>query len=324
MSSSRASVPLVLAAGMLFGTAGTAQALGPMGTTPLGVGILRIGVGALALLVAMPFLGESPRTLVALWRTRAMLVTAVTAAVYQLCFFAGVSRAGVALGTLVAVGSAPVFAGLVGRVVLGHRPTVGWAVATAVCVAGLALLSGQSLVSELGAGPGGAVLGGTSHAGEALGGTGLGLLLALGAGLCIACYNVAAKIQLDRGATPLAVPAGSFVLGGALLIPVLAVQPLGWLPTVPGLALALYLGVATMAVANVLLTRGIKGMSAGPVATLMLSDPVVATVLGVAILGEALSAPEVGGIVLLLAGLVLQAVIVAREDPDEPESVPVL
>jgi drug/metabolite transporter, DME family len=323
MSSPRASVPLVVAAGMLFGTAGTAQALGPAATTPLGVGILRIGVGAIALLVAMPFLGESPRTLVALWRTRAMVVTAVTAAVYQLCFFAGVSQAGVALGTLVAVGSAPVFAGLVGRIVLGHRPTLGWAAATAVCVAGLALLSEPALAAAQ-ASSAGAATAGAATAGATPGGTALGLLLALGAGLCIACYNVAAKIQLDRGATPLAVPAGSFVLGGALLLPVLVVQPLGWLPSPSGIALALYLGVATMAIANVLLTLGIKGMSAGPVATLMLADPVVATVLGVAVLGEVLAAQEVAGVVLLLAGLVLQAAIVAREAPADVESVPVL
>jgi drug/metabolite transporter, DME family len=309
---------------MLFGTAGTAQALGPAATTPLGVGILRIGVGAIALLVAMPLMGESPRTLVALWRTRAMLVTAVTAAVYQLCFFAGVSQAGVALGTLVAVGSAPVFAGLVGRIVLGHRPTLGWAAATTVCVAGLALLSEPSLAGVQASSPGAAAAGAATAGAATAGATALGLLLALGAGLCIACYNVAAKIQLDRGATPLAVPAASFALGGALLLPVLVIQPLGWLPSPSGIALALYLGVATMAIANVLLTRGIKSMSAGPVATLMLADPVVATALGVAVLGEVLAGQEVAGVVLLLAGLVLQAAIVAREAPADVESVPVL
>ena len=37
----------VLAAATLFGTTGTAQALGPSGTTPLGVGAARIVVGGL-------------------------------------------------------------------------------------------------------------------------------------------------------------------------------------------------------------------------------------------------------------------------------------
>ena len=99
-----------------------------------------------------------------------------------------------ALGTLVAVGSGPLFAGVVGWAVLGHRPTRGWLVATTVCVVGLVLLSAPDLAG---------------------GGSAVGLLLALGAGLCIAGYNVAAKLQLDRGVSALEVPAGSFALGGA-------------------------------------------------------------------------------------------------------------
>lgn len=294
---------LVLAAGVLFGTAGTAQALGPAGTTPMGVGILRIEVGAVALLVAMPLLGASPRRLLVLWRSPAMLVTALTASAYQLCFFAGVSEAGVALGTLVAVGSGPLFAGLVGWAVLGHRPTRGWLVATTVCVAGLVLLAAPDLTA---------------------GGSAVGLVLALGAGLCIACYNVAAKLQLDGGVSALEVPAGSFALGGLLLLPLLATQPLDWLLEPGGIALALYLGVATMAIANVLLARGIGGLTAGPATTLMLADPVVATILGVLVLGETLEPVAAVGVLLVLAGLLLQGMLVARGAPGEPEPMPVL
>jgi len=302
MSAARLSILSVVAAGALFGTAGTAQALGPAAATPTGVGILRILVGAVALLVAMPILGASPRRLLALWRTPAMLVTAVAAAAYQLCFFAGVSLAGVALGTLVAVGSGPLFAGLVGWLVLGHRPTRGWLAATLVCVLGLVLLSAPDLA----------------------GGGARGLPLALGAGLCISAYNVAAKVQLDRGVSALEVPAGSFTLGGLLLLPILLTQPLGWLHEPSGVALALYLGIATMAVANVLLARAIRGLTAGPVTTLMLSDPVVATVLGVAVLGETLAPVAMAGVAVVLGGLLLQGLLVARAAPGEPEAVPVL
>ena len=302
MSVARLSILFVLAAGALFGTAGTAQALGPQGATPLGVGVLRIVVGALALLCAMPLLGSSPRRLLAQWRTRAMVATAVTAAVYQLCFFAGVSLAGVSLGTLVAVGSGPVFAGLLGWALLGHRPTRGWLVATATCVAGLTLLSAPGLG----------------------GGSAPGLLLALGAGVCSAGYNVAAKIQLDRGATAYEVPAGSFALGGVLLLPILLTQPLAWLAEPGGVALSLYLGVATMAIANVLHARGIRGLRPGPVTTLMLSDQLVATVLGVVVLGETLAPVAVAGVLVVLAGLLLQGALVARGAPGEPEAIPVL
>lgn len=302
MPSARTSVLFILGAGMLFGTAGTAQALGPAGASPMGVGILRIEVGAVALLLAMPLLGASPRSLLPLLRTRAMVATAVTAATYQLCFFAGVSMAGVALGTLVAVGSGPVFAGLLGWAFLGHRPGRGWLVATAACIVGLTLLAAPDLG----------------------GGGGLGLVLALGAGLCSAGYNVAAKVQLDRGVTALEVPAGSFALGGLLLLPVLLVQPLGWLGDPRGIAVALYLGVATMAIANVLHARGIRGLTPAPVTTLMLSDPVVATILGVVVLGETLAPVSVAGVLLVLAGLLLQGVLVARSGSGEPDPLPVI
>jgi DME family drug/metabolite transporter len=295
-------VLLVVAAGVLFGTAGTAQALGPAGSTPLGVGIVRIVVGALVLLIAMPLLGSSPRRLIPLWRTPAMLVTATTAGAYQLFFFAGVSRAGVALGTLVAVGSAPLFAGLVGWVVLRHRPSLGWLVATMVCLVGLGLLTAPGLT----------------------GGSATGFALALGAGLCIAGYNVAARIQLDRGVGALEVPTGSFVLGGALLLPLLLTQPLAWISTPSGAAMALYLGVATMGLANVLLTRGMRTLTPGPATTLMLTDPVVATVLGVVVLGETLAVVEVIGVLVILAGLFLQGVLASRSAPEESEPVPVL
>ena len=250
----------------------------------------------------MPLLGSSPRRLLPMLRTPAMLITAVTAATYQLCFFAGVSLAGVALGTLVAVGSGPVFAGLLGWAFLGHRPSSGWLAATAACVTGLTLLA----LPDLG------------------GGSAPGLVLALGAGLCSAGYNVAAKIQLDRGASALEVPAGSFALGGLLLLPLLLTQPLGWLAEPGGVALVLYLGLATMAVANVLHARGIRGLTPGPVTTLMLSDPVVATILGVVVLGETLAPVSVAGMLLVLAGLLLQGFLVARAVPGEPEPVPTL
>ncbi len=207
-----------------------------------------------------------------------------------------------ALGTLVAVGSAPLFAGLVGWVALRHRPTLGWLAATLVCLVGLGLLTGPGLTA------GGAA----------------GFALALGAGLCIAGYNVAARIQLDRGVGALEVPTGSFVLGGLLLLPLLATQPLAWISSPSGVAMALYLGVATMGLANVLLTRGMRTLTPGPATTLMLTDPVVATVLGVVVLGETLTVMEVTGVLVILTGLFLQGVLASRSAPEESETVPVL
>lgn len=294
-------VGLVLLAAVLFGTTGTAQALGPDGTTPLGVGAARLGVGGTALLAVLPLLGRSPRRAAALWRHPAGQLAALCTALYQVFFFAGVAEAGVALGTLVTIGSGPVFAGLLAWAALGERPLGAWVAATAVCVSGLVLLSADGLT----------------------GGSALGLLAALASGLAYAAYTVAAKHLLDRGHQPAEVMASAFGLGGLLLAPVLLTQPLGWLGSPSGAVLALYLGLATTTAAYLLFGRGLAVLSAGPVTTLVLAEPLVATLLGVALLGERLAPIGLVGAALVLGGLVLQGVRSARRSRLQSPAPPV-
>src|SRR5690554_6286870 len=101
---------LILLAAMLWGTTGTAQALAPVGATPLAVGTLRLAVGGGALVLVSALRGTLH---VRHWRHPAALLAAAGVAGYQASFFGGVARTGVAVGTLVAIGSAPVIAGIV-------------------------------------------------------------------------------------------------------------------------------------------------------------------------------------------------------------------
>jgi DME family drug/metabolite transporter len=291
--SARPAVGQVLLAAVLFGTTGTAQALGPAGTTPLGVGAARLAVGGLGLLVLLPLLGGSLRRAVALWRTPVGLLTGLCTALYQVCFFAGVERAGVALGTLVTIGSGPVFAGLLGAVLLRERLERSWAVSTGTCVAGLALLT----LPQAGTGPGA---------------DRWGLLLALAAGAAYAAYTVAAKHLMTTGAGSGEVMGAVFGLGGALLLPLLALQPLGWLAVPSGWLLAGYLGLVTTTAAYVLFGRGLAVLPAGPVTTLVLAEPLVATALGIGLLDERLGAAAGAGAALVLAGLALQGTATSR------------
>src|SRR5665647_1236975 len=155
-------VAQVLGAAVLFGTTGTAQALGPAGTTPLGVGAVRLALGGAVLLGMLPLLGGRPGRAVTLWRSPLGLAAGVCTAIYQLCFFAAVKAAGVALGTLVTIGSGPVFAGLLALFLLGEKPARSWITATSLCVVGLGLLAAD----------------GAGQAGVQV----VGLFLALGAG----------------------------------------------------------------------------------------------------------------------------------------------
>jgi DME family drug/metabolite transporter len=291
-------VAAVLAAAVLFGTTGTAQALGPDGTSPLGVGAVRLAVGGLALLLVLPLVGGSSGAATRLWRTPVGVLAGACTALYQVCFFAAVERAGVALGTLVTIGSGPVFAGLLGAVLLRERVEASWLVATGTCVGGLALLS---------------LAGSSSGNAEPV-----GLLLALTSGAAYAAYTVAAKQAMRAGQVPADVMASAFALGGLLLLPLLATQPLGWLATPGGWVLAGYLGIATTTVAYLLFGRGLAVLAAGPVTTLVLAEPLVATALGVGVLDERLPALGVAGAGLVLAGLALQGVASTRRRAPVP------
>jgi DME family drug/metabolite transporter len=285
-------VAAVLLAAVLFGTTGTAQALGPDTTSPLGVGAVRLAVGGLALLLVLPLVRGSARAATRLWRTPVGLLAGGCTALYQVCFFAGVERAGVALGTLVTIGSGPVFAGLLGAVLLRERVEASWLVATGTCVGGLALLS---------------LAGGADGGAEPV-----GLLLALTSGAAYAAYTVAAKRLIRAGAASSDVMASAFALGGLLLLPLLATQPLAWLATPGGWALAAHLGLVTTTAGYLLFGRGLAVLGAGPVTTLVLAEPLVATALGVGVLDERLPRLGVAGAALVLAGLALQGVASTR------------
>ncbi|MFN8156312.1 MAG: DMT family transporter [Candidatus Nanopelagicales bacterium] len=295
-------VVLVLAAGALFGTAGTAASFGPDDASSASVGFLRLSLGALALFAIMPFVGGRWRNLPGLWRRPAIWVMAAGAAAYQPFFFGAVERSGVALSTLVTVGIGPVYAGLLGWAFLKVRPTRGWAFATLIAVVGLLLLSWGEL-----------------RIGDAV-----GPLMALAAGLGAASYVVAAKHELDRGGHSVELPGAAYLLGSVLLVPIALRESFAWVASPSGALVALYLGIVTMGLANVFAVRGMRGMGPGPAATLLLADPLTATVLGVVVLGETLAPLAVVGLVLVLLGLVLQAYALRPEKPGTEDPPPVL
>ena len=274
---------LVLLAAVCFGTTGTAQALGPE-AAPAAVGAARIAVGALLLALAARALA-APRT-DAPWPRRAVAAGAAGVAAYQLTFFAAVADTGVAVGTVVALGSGPVFAGLLGRGVHGDPLTGRWIAATALAVAGVTVLV---------AGAGDASI------------RPLGVLLALGAGLSYAAYTVSAKGLLTRGHAPERVMARLFGIAAIALLPALALADAAPLAAPEGLALALYLGAIPTALGYVLFARGLRRLAAGHVATLTLAEPLTATALGALVLAERPGPVAIAGVALVLAGLVVLA-----------------
>lgn len=273
---------LVLSAAVLFGTTGTAQALGP-DASPLAVGAARIAVGgALLALVAWLMRGEpSDRP----WSHGALGATAIGIVGYQLCFFAAVADTGVAVGTVVALGSAPAMSGLLSRVVDGTRLDRRWTACTALATAGVLLLVLSGADAQVSV---------------------PGIVLALGAGASYAVYTVSSKRLLTDGHSPESVMAAGFGLAAIALLPLLVIKG-GEVASVDGVALAIYLGAIPTALAYVLFARGLKWLTPGETATLTLAEPLTAAVLGTVVLAERPGALAVVGALLVLAGLVALA-----------------
>lgn len=279
--SRRTGIFFVLAAAILWGTTGTAQAFAPHGYDPKVIGALRLLVGGSALFVWAARQREFGR-----WRDWNWLLLGSAAfftAGYQLCFFAAVNATGVATGTVVAIGSAPVFGGLLGRIFRGEELSVRWWGATMLAIAGCTVLGFSSAALEL---------------------NGWGVLLAIGAGASYAGYTLFLKGLLARH-PPTAVMA-LVACGGALLLsPTLfRIDPV-WLMQWRSVAVILHLGLASMALSYFFFARGLRLLPVSTAVTLTLAEPMTATILGLAVLGERLGGQSLAGVALIFAGLLV-------------------
>ncbi|MDQ0339048.1 DME family drug/metabolite transporter [Caldalkalibacillus uzonensis] len=281
---SRVAGSLVLLAAVLWGTTGTAQAFAPQGASPLAIGAMRLAVGGLALLCFVLVRGTLSRKKA--WPLGATLIAAVSMALYQPLFFSAVASTGVAVGTVVAIGSAPILAGMFEYVFRGVKPGQRWWLATALAVAGCVLLLG--------------------HQGEVSINIG-GLLMALGAGFSFAVYTLVSKGLLAQH-RPEEVVAVVFSLSAVLLSPLLLFYDLSWLLEMRGWAVVLHLGLVATALAYLLFVRGLTGIPAAHAVTLSLAEPLTAALLGIFLVGEILTLAAKFGIALLFLGLSLLTV----------------
>ncbi|MBD0693324.1 transporter [Streptomyces sp. CBMA123] len=281
-------VPILVTA-LLWGTTGTAGSLAPGGAPAAGIGAAALVLGGLLLFLTDRAAWSLPRRCGV--RERWLLAVGAVAVVgYPLTFYPAVTRTGVAVATVIALGSAPVFTGLLGWLARQGRPGGRWAGATALAVLGCAVLV---LGPELTGGGGAVDL--------------LGVLLAVLSGLSYAVYSLIAGRLIAAGPPSAGVMGAMFGGAAVLVLPVLALEPVSWLLSVRGAGVVLHLGVITTFLAYRLFGHGLRHTSAQSATTLTLAEPAVAAVLGVAALGERLPAVSWCGLAVLAAGLAFLA-----------------
>jgi DME family drug/metabolite transporter len=286
-SAPRRSIFLILGAAALFGTTGTVLANGPLGIDSVTAGVFRLLIGGLAL-VALSY-----RHIRGVFgQTKIALVGAVGVGAYQLCFFYSTRHAGVAVATVITIGSSPLFARVIGEIRGRLRPHRLWYVAAAILSIGLILLSlNQDTGTEV---------------------EFVGLAAALIAGLAYAIYTESAALLIDRQLNSTAVMGTLFFTAGILTSPFLLIRPVSWIASQRGIVVMAYLGIVTLTLAYIAFGKGLQNLVPTTVVMLTLLEPVVATCLAWFVLHEEVSGQSWLGMVFVLVGLPIVAIAVQR------------
>ncbi|MEU5275196.1 DMT family transporter [Streptomyces asoensis] len=296
----------VLVASVLWGTTGTAATLAP-GVGPLAIGAVAMGLGGL--LQALTATRQIARSAAVLRDRRGTVVLgAVSVAVYPPAFYSSMHLAGVAVGTVVSIGTAPLASALIERVVDGRRLTRRWTASAALGLLGTLLLC----VAE-------AARTGDGTRAASPGRTLLGIGLGLVAAATYALYSWAAHRLITRGIPSRAAMGAVFGLGGLLLLPVLLATGAPLVASWSHAAVGAYMALVPMFAGYVLFGRGLARVPASTATTLSLLEPAVAAVLAVLVVGERLPAAGWTGIALVIACL---AVLTAPSSPRRRSGLP--
>lgn len=273
--------PMTLLAGVLiFSTNGFWQAIAPEGATAYVIGASRLLIGGLTL--SLWCLVRYGKIHLHGWDWKAIGIYAVALWLYQIFFFQGVHLIGVAVGTVIAVGSTPIFTGLIQAFLYKERPDILWYIATAFAIVGLVLVN---MVDDI------------SFAWYAV-------ILPLLAGLTLAVSVIVAP----RVAQPHSAEEGMAVvmlLGSVLMLPFFVLFPIDWMFTSQGALCVLMLGVVNSALAFTLELIGFKNTPTLIASTLTLGEPLGAAVIGIFVLNEPYTNESVLGILFLFVSILI-------------------
>jgi len=275
------SVPFIWGTWIVASRFGVTHAL-----TPYDVTALRVGVASA---IVLPVLLS--RGLNGLPLGRAFLISCGAGAPFALASFAGMALAPVAHAGVLTNGTMPIFAALLGFILLRERPGRQRYAAMALIIAG------------------GLMIGGDSFAGAAAPLQWLGDLLLILAGGLFALYMTGLRLwQPQIRQTIVAVPVVSAVLYlpvWALLLPSNLLRGAA-LPPWPEIALqGGFQGVISSFIVVMLLTRATRSVGATTIAVFLAGAPALAVLLAIGLLGELPSALEWAGLALSTVGMVL-------------------
>ena len=281
----------IVLASFLWGTTGTAAQYAPS-VSPLAIGAFAMGIGGvlLCLLSFKQLIKDVARLR---QHPVVFILGSVCVAIYPLAFYTSMRLSGVAIGTIVSIASAPLFAALLEFVVERKIISFKWCISFLLGGTGVILLMlGKSSVSD-------------NNSVET--GQFIGVLLGLVAGLTYAGYTWPAKRLIQLGVHSTSSMAGLFGCAALLLLPSLYLTGEHLFATPVNTTVALYMAFVPMFGGYVLFSYGLRFVEASHATLITLLEPVVATLLAICVVGESFHSAGWLGMVLVLLCMVLQS-----------------
>lgn len=288
--SSLSAILCVIAASVLWGTTGTASAFIP-DVSPLAVGAFSMGIGGVLLVLNAKNNLLSDRQKL-LSKPSLLFIGSLCVAIYPLAFYSSMRLAGVAIGTVISIASAPFFTVIMERLISNKRVTSRWVVSFIFGVVGVILLTlGKTQYLDINAQANNRIL---------------GVLLGLVAGLTYATYSWSARQMIENGVNSKSAMASMFGLSAILLLPSLLLTGGNLFLDAKHISVALYLAIAPMFFGYLLFGQALREIEASKATLITLLEPIVATILAIIIIGETFSPIGWLGMSLMIICLLLQ------------------
>lgn len=271
---------LVFLGALFFSGSGTIQSYAPSEATAFVLGALRLLTAGLFLVIwccAKNLLHPLKKV-----NSFKIIFSALALAGFQISFFLGVRSAGVAVGTVVTIGTTPIMAAVFGLLFFKEIPSKNWYISTAIAIAGLILLNINDMDSF----------------------NIKGILFPVTAGTIYAFYLSQSKELLQEN-KPEIVMTYLFMLSSLFLAPIWFLFPSAWIFTVRGLSVAIGLGLITTAIPYCLVMAGLKNCGTAKAATLSLGEPLGAAILGFTVLHEPINLLNFIGIIAIFISVLV-------------------
>jgi len=282
----------VLAASFLWGTTGVMASF-TTNVSSLAIGAFAMGVGGVLLfLVNFSSLSKDYRLI--LRQKILFALGALSVAVYPLAFYSSMRISGVAIGTIVSLATAPIFAALIERLFSQKKISQQWIISFMFGAIGIILLTAGKE----------APLGSTTNDYQNT----VGVVLGCIAGLTYACYSWVARTLIDKGVHSRSALSGLFGGAAILLLPSLWFTGDNLFSNTTNGFISLYMAIVPMFLGYLLFSYALKFIDTSKATLITLVEPLIATILAVILLGESFLVTGWFGGLLVFLCLVIQSV----------------